>query len=335
VTGIHFALYAGRGPPYSHDVSERRAAKFLNDPHQVPLNTDPANCRTTFTNPYSFAPDRAIRASTETKGAAVGASETTVDSAEIARFAAQAEAWWDPQGSFWPLHRLNPVRLDFVRSRLLDHFRRDQAELRPFAGLRLLDIGCGGGLVAEPMARLGFAVTGIDAAGEAIAAASAHARAARLRIDYRSASVERLVEAGERFDAVLALEVIEHVANAEAFLGLLAALVETGGAVIATTINRTVRSFALAVVAAEYILGWLPRGTHDWRKFVRPAELILGLRRNGLEPTELAGLSYDPSGGNWGVSRDLTLNYIVAARRRSAVPKLIHPVSAAKGFGQT
>jgi 2-polyprenyl-6-hydroxyphenyl methylase / 3-demethylubiquinone-9 3-methyltransferase len=134
---------------------------------------------------------------------------------------------------------------------------------------------------------------------------------------------------------VLALEVIEHVANAEAFLGLLAALVETGGAVIATTINRTVRSFALAVVAAEYILGWLPRGTHDWRKFVRPAELILGLRRNGLEPTELAGLSYDPSGGNWGVSRDLTLNYIVAARRRSAVPKLIHPVSAAKGFGQT
>jgi 2-polyprenyl-6-hydroxyphenyl methylase / 3-demethylubiquinone-9 3-methyltransferase len=245
----------------------------------------------------------------------VQTSETTVDRAEIARFAAQAGAWWDPHGSFWPLHRLNPARIGFIRQYLLDHFGRDQAGLRPFAGLRLLDIGCGGGLIAEPMARLGFAVTGIDAASEAIAAASAHARAARLEIDYRPASAEALVAVGERFDVVLALEVIEHVANPEAFLGLLAALVDTDGALIATTINRTVRSFALAVVAAEYILGWLPRGTHDWRKFVRPAELVLGLRRNGLEPTQLAGLSYDPNCRNWTVSRDPAVNYIIAACR--------------------
>jgi 2-polyprenyl-6-hydroxyphenyl methylase / 3-demethylubiquinone-9 3-methyltransferase len=299
-----------------------------------PLNTGPANCRGTFANPYSFVPDRAIRAFVENAGTAVRAHETTVDSAEIARFAAQAEAWWDPQGSFWPLHRLNPIRVGFIRSRLLAHFQRDWVALRPFAGLRLLDIGCGGGLIAEPMARLGFTVTGIDAAGQAIAAASAHARTARLDIDYRPASADALVAAGERFDVVLALEVIEHVANAEAFLRLLAALVDPGGALIATTINRTVRSFALAIVAAEYVLGWLPRGTHDWRKFVRPAELILGLRRNGLEPTELAGLSYNQNSRNWTVSSDLAVNYVIAAGRRSAMPNVIRPVLAAKGFGQ-
>jgi 2-polyprenyl-6-hydroxyphenyl methylase / 3-demethylubiquinone-9 3-methyltransferase len=246
----------------------------------------------------------------------VSARDMTVDIDEIERFAALAETWWDPHGSFRQLHRLNPVRLGLIRSHLLKHFRRDSGALRPFLGLRLIDVGCGGGLIAEPMARLGFAVTGIDAAGEAVAAASAHARASRLDIDYQEASIEALVAANERFDTVLALEIIEHVAEPQAFLQLLARLVAPGGALIAATINRTASSLALAVIAAEYLLGWLPRGTHDWQKFVRPAELVLGLRRNELDATEIAGLSFDPIKGGWVVSRDLRINYVVFAARR-------------------
>jgi 2-polyprenyl-6-hydroxyphenyl methylase / 3-demethylubiquinone-9 3-methyltransferase len=240
----------------------------------------------------------------------------TVDVEEIERFATQAETWWDPHGSFRQLHRLNPARLGFIGSRLITHFRRDSGALRPFTGLRLIDFGCGGGLIAEPMARLGFAVTGIDAAGETVAAAMAHARAARLDIDYREASVEALVAANERFDTVLALEIIEHVAEPRAFLQWLARLVAPGGALIAATINRTASSLALAVIAAEYLLGWVPRGTHDWQKFVRPAELVLGLRRNGLDASEIAGLTFDPIAGEWAISRDLRINYIVFAARR-------------------
>jgi len=246
----------------------------------------------------------------------VHASDATVDIAEIGRFDAQAEAWWDPEGSFKALHRLNPTRLAFIRSRLLDHFRRDPSLLRPFSDLRLLDIGCGGGLIAEPMARLGFAVTGIDAGSEAIAAASEHAGAARLDIDYRVAAAESLADAGERFDVVLALEVIEHLAERDRFWPALGRLAAPGGALIAATINRTARSFALAIVGAEYILGWIPRGTHDWRKFVQPSELILGLRRNGLHPTEITGSSYQPGTGEWVLSRDIEVNYLVMAARR-------------------
>lgn len=246
----------------------------------------------------------------------MNARDATVDADEIGRFAEHAEAWWDPEGSFAALHRVNPTRLGFIRSRLLDHFRRNPGLIRPFTGLRLLDVGCGGGLVTEPMARLGFAVSGIDAGREAIAAARAHAGAAGLDIDYRIATAESLAEAGERFDAVLALEIIEHVADKDAFMRCLAALVAPGGAIIAATINRTARSFALAIVGAEYILGWIPRGTHDWRKFVRPSELILGLRRFGLRPIEIAGLSYQLAAGGWVLSRDIEVNYLVLAARR-------------------
>jgi 2-polyprenyl-6-hydroxyphenyl methylase/3-demethylubiquinone-9 3-methyltransferase len=244
------------------------------------------------------------------------ASGATVDDAELARFAAQADAWWDPEGSFGALHRLNPARLGFIRSRLIRHFGRDPNQLRPFAGLSLLDIGCGGGLVAEPMARLGFAVTGIDAGAQAIAAAQTHAQAAGLRIDYRVATAESPAQMGERFDAVLALEVVEHVADRDMFWRSLDRLVAPGGALVAATLNRTARSFALAIVGAEYILRWLPRGTHDWRKFLRPSELILALRRNHLRTIEIAGMSYDPLRGEWGLSRDVGVNYMVVAVRQ-------------------
>jgi len=248
----------------------------------------------------------------------VAASGATIDDAELGRFAAQADAWWDPAGSLRMLHRLNPVRLGFIRSRLVRHFHRDPSQLRPFVGLGLIDIGCGGGLVAEPMARLGFSVTGVDAEPEAIATARAHADAAGVDIDYRVAEVESMAAAGLRFDAVLALEVIEHVADRDAFLEAFARLLAPGGAAVIATLNRTARSFALAIVGAEYLLGWLPRGTHDWRKFVRPSELILGLRRNHLRATEITGVGYDPIRGEWALSSRLDVNYLVVAERAGA-----------------
>jgi len=228
----------------------------------------------------------------------VRGTSATVDPEEIGRFAENAEAWWDPEGSFRPLHRLNPVRLGFIRQHLVTHFHGDDRSLRPFEGLALLDIGCGGGLIAEPMTRLGFAVTGIDADARAITVARAHAEATGLAIDYRVGAAEALVDAGQRFDVVLAFEVIEHVADPGA------------------TLNRTARSFGLAIIAAELVLGWLPRGTHDWRKFMRPSELVLGLRRNRLYATQLAGVSYHLARGEWSLSRDLEVNYMVMAVRR-------------------
>ena len=249
------------------------------------------------------------------------ATSATVDRQEVERFAAHAEAWWDPQGSFRPLHRLNPVRLDYIRQHLTAHFGRSISSLRPFDGLTLLDIGCGGGLVAEPMSRLGFAVTAIDADDQAIAVARAHAEATGLSIDYRIATpvwmaAESTAGTGQRFDAVLALEIIEHVADPAVFLGCAGALVLHEGAFIGATLNRTSRSFAAAIIGAEYLLGWLPRGTHDWRKFVRPSELVLGLRRNGLNPTEMTGVSYDLIRGEWSLLRDLEVNYMVVAARQ-------------------
>jgi 2-polyprenyl-6-hydroxyphenyl methylase / 3-demethylubiquinone-9 3-methyltransferase len=243
-------------------------------------------------------------------------TSATVDPEEIERFAAQAEAWWDPEGSFRPLHRLNPTRLGFLRQHLVAHFRRNSSSLRPFEGLTLLDIGCGGGLIAEPMSRLGFRVTAIDADAEAIAVARDHAQAIGLAIDYQVDTAESVADTGQRFDVVLALEIIEHVADPAVFLGCVGVLVKQGGAFIGATLNRTARSFALAIIGAEYFLGWLPRGTHDWRKFMRPSEIVLGLRRNGLCAIHLAGVSYDLAHGEWSLSRDLEVNYMVMAARR-------------------
>jgi 2-polyprenyl-6-hydroxyphenyl methylase/3-demethylubiquinone-9 3-methyltransferase len=241
------------------------------------------------------------------------ASGETIDPDEISRFAAQAASWWDPAGSFRPLHRLNPARLDFIRRELDAHLAGDPRALTPFAGLTLCDIGCGGGLIAEPMARLGFAVTAVDADETAIAVAQQHAAAGGLAIDYRCDTAESLAAEGRQFDVVLALELIEHVADPDALLAACAALVKPGGAFIGATLNRTPQSYALAIVGAEYVMRWLPRGTHDWRRFLRPSEFVLGLRRAGLTPTRLKGLSYRLGSGDWALADDLSVNYLVMA----------------------
>jgi 2-polyprenyl-6-hydroxyphenyl methylase / 3-demethylubiquinone-9 3-methyltransferase len=239
---------------------------------------------------------------------------SSVDPDEIARFAALADDWWDPNGRFRPLHQLNPVRLAFIRDRLIRHFRCDAASFTPFAGLSVLDIGCGGGLVAEPMARLGAAVVGIDATAENVEVARLHAARSGLTIDYRCAAAEELVVRGERFDVILALEVVEHVAALEPFIATCGALAAPGVAMVIATINRTAKAWALAIVGAEYVLGWLPRGTHSWAKLVQPAELAAALRRSGFAIGELTGVGYNPLAGEWSLSRDLAVNYMVFAR---------------------
>jgi len=239
----------------------------------------------------------------------------SIDPEEIEKFAALADGWWDPGGAFAPLHRLNPVRLRYVRDRLSAHFGRAAGADAPLAGVRILDIGCGGGLLCEPLARLGAQVTGIDAAAENIAIARRHAEAGGLAIDYRHASAEELAAAHERFDAVLSMEVVEHVADPAAFVAVGAELVGGGGAMILATLNRTPKAFLLAIVGAEYVLRWLPRGTHDWRKFLRPSELAAMVRRGGLTVEDIAGLSYSPLTGLWTLGRDVDVNYMVQARR--------------------
>ncbi|GGF00165.1 ubiquinone biosynthesis O-methyltransferase [Aliidongia dinghuensis] len=240
-------------------------------------------------------------------------ASSSVDPDEVARFAAIAEAWWDPNGKFRPLHKFNPTRLAYVRDRLAAHFGRDVTHRAPFQGLRLLDIGCGGGLVAEPMARLGFAVTGVDATERNIAVASAHAAEQELAIDYRFATAEDLVAQGMSFDAVLALEVIEHVADPEAFLLSVGRLVKPGGLVVVATLNRTAKAFGLAILGAEYVLGWLPRGTHTWSKFLKPSEVAAGLRHAGLTLQDLTGVTYNPLADKWHLGPDTSVNYLMTA----------------------
>jgi len=240
-------------------------------------------------------------------------SAASIDPAEIARFSAMAAEWWDPQGKFRPLHKFNPVRLGFIRDRICAHFRRDSQSDTPLNGIRLLDIGCGGGLVSEPMARLGASVVGADASDRNIGVASLHAAEAGVSVDYRATSAEALAEAGEQFDVVLALEVVEHVADLDGFLAACGQMVKPGGLLIAATLNRTPKSFALGIVAAEYILGWVPRGTHDWKKFLKPHELAASLRRAGLSLSEVAGVSYSPLSDRWSIGRDTDVNYMLVA----------------------
>jgi len=237
---------------------------------------------------------------------------STASKDEIARFTAIADAWWDPAGDFAPLHRLNPVRLEFIRDHLCRHFDRDALSVRPFDGLDVIDIGCGGGLLAEPMRRLGAAVTGIDAGLENIDIARHHADLVGLDIDYRHQLPEDLGQDKGRYDVVLNMEVVEHVADLDLFLGAAASLVKPGGVMVLSTLNRTLKSLALAKIGAEYVLRWLPPGTHDWKKFVRPSELAAGLEAHGVRFTDLKGMTYTLS-GDWRLSRDLDVNYLAFA----------------------
>jgi len=250
------------------------------------------------------------------------ADPTTVDEDEVARFAAMADEWWDPSGKFAPLHRFNPTRLGYIRRHLLDHFGGDGSRQQPFSGLRVLDIGCGGGLLAEPMARLGATVTGVDAGAANIRVAALHAKSGGLAIDYRHGTVEELAAAGASFDVVLNMEVIEHVADPGAFIDACGTVVGAGGVMIVATLNRTLRAFALAVVGAEYVLGWLPRGTHDWRKFLTPAELGRLLDHAGLAPRPADGLCFNPLSGRWSECRDVAVNYMIVADKPGATGEL-------------
>ncbi|PRX37090.1 3-demethylubiquinone-9 3-methyltransferase [Meinhardsimonia xiamenensis] len=244
------------------------------------------------------------------------ASQTSIDPAEIAKFEAMAAEWWDPHGKFKPLHMLNPCRLDYITRQIEAEFERDLREEAPFKGLRLLDIGCGGGLLSEPMARLGAEVVGADAAEGNIHVARIHAEQSGLAIDYRHTTAEALAEAGERFDVVLNMEVVEHVADPRAFLATCRELLKPGGLMICSTINRTARSFALAIVGAEWVMRWLPRGTHDWRRFITPDELRAMSKAAGLEPLDAKGFVFNPLTWSWSISeRDLSVNYVTAARR--------------------
>jgi 2-polyprenyl-6-hydroxyphenyl methylase/3-demethylubiquinone-9 3-methyltransferase len=240
----------------------------------------------------------------------------SIDPAEIEKFRRMASEWWSPTGKFAPLHRFNPVRIGWIRERLLAHFGRDGAQRQPFAGLRLLDAGCGGGLISEPMARLGCEVLGVDAGEANIKAARIHAESSGVAIDYRVGTVEGLIAAGEPlFDVVLALEVVEHVADPAEFLRDCAALVAPGGLIVVATLNRTARAFALAVVGAEYVLRWLPQGTHDWKKFVTPEEATAALAGAGLAVDPPTGVSFSPLTRLWSISRDTGVNYMMSATR--------------------
>jgi len=239
-------------------------------------------------------------------------AHSTVDEGEIERFSRIAEEWWDPKGKFAPLHRLNPLRLGYIRDRAAAHWRRDPLGGSPLEGLSLLDIGCGGGLLCEPATRLGAAVTGIDAADRNIATARLHAERQGLAIDYREATAEALTAEGRQFDIVLALEIVEHVADVDLFLKSCGRLAKPGGLVFLSTLNRTAKAWALAIAGAEYMLRWLPRGTHDWRKFLKPSEVVRGLRMGGVEAQEIVGVVYSPLSRAWSLNaRDLDVNYML------------------------
>ena len=245
-------------------------------------------------------------------------TDTTINADEVAKFGRLAEQWWDPKGKFKPIHKFNPVRLAYIREQALTHFAGDGAVRRPLEGLRVLDIGCGGGLLCEPMARLGATVTGADAAERNIAVAKLHADQSGLAIDYRATSAEALAAAGEKFDIVLNMEVVEHVDNVPLYMKSCADLVAPGGLMFTATINRTLKALGLAIFGAEYVLRWLPRGTHSYDKFLTPDEIRALLTRNGLTIAAETGVVYNPLADDWRLSPDMGVNYMVLAAKAGA-----------------
>jgi len=244
-----------------------------------------------------------------------GAAESTVDAAEVERFSRLAADWWDPRGPMAPLHKFNPVRLGYIRDQAAMHFQRDARRLDCLQGLRILDIGCGAGLLCEPLARIGAAVVGADPAAKNIEIAKLHAAEAGVTVDYRVTTAEALADAGERFDIVLAMEVVEHVTDVKLFVRRCAEMVKPGGLMIAATLNRTLKAFALAIVGAEYVLRWLPRGTHQWDKFVTPKELEAAMQAGGLNRIGESGVIYNLLADRWELSTDTDVNYMVLGER--------------------
>jgi 2-polyprenyl-6-hydroxyphenyl methylase/3-demethylubiquinone-9 3-methyltransferase len=245
---------------------------------------------------------------------------STVDVGEVERFSALAAEWWNPRGKMGVLHKFNPVRLGYIKQAACRHFERDGKRLDALAGLRILDIGCGGGILSEPLARLGAAVVGADPAEANIEAARLHAEENGVSVDYRATTAEALADAGERFDVVLAMEVVEHVADIGLFVKRCAEMVKPGGLMVAATLNRTLKSFALAIVGAEYVLRWLPRGTHRWDKFVTPNELEAALERHGLSVADETGVIYNLIADRWQLSTDMDVNYMVVAEKAVRSP---------------
>ena len=243
---------------------------------------------------------------------------SSVDQAEVERFSRHAANWWDARGPMAALHKFNPVRLGYIRDKAAERFGRDPKKLDCLKGLRMLDIGCGGGILSEPLARLGAQMVGADPSRENIAVASAHAQESGVTVDYRATTAEDLAAAGERFDVVLAMEVVEHVTDVDAFVATCASMVKPGGLMIAATLNRTLKSFALAIVGAEYVLRWLPRGTHQWDKFVTPKALEATIERGGLQVTGERGVIYNPFADRWQLSSDMDVNYMLVAERDRA-----------------
>ena len=255
-----------------------------------------------------------IRRPMQNQTTATAHTANTVDPEEIERFTRMADEWWDEGGKFRPLHRINPLRIGYIRDHAVRHFDKDITSMQPLAGLSLLDVGCGGGLLCEPMTRLGAEVTGIDAGEKNVKVAELHAEQSGLAIDYRHITAEVMVEEGRQYDVVLALEIVEHVANVPAFMASLLKLVKPGGLLFMSTLNRTAKSFAFAIVGAEYVLRWLPRGTHNWKKFIKPHELHAELRKGGLTVHDQCGMVFNPFSDTWNLSeRDLEVNYLLVA----------------------
>ena len=239
----------------------------------------------------------------------------SLDPSEVEKFSRMAAEWWNPKGKFGVLHVFNPVRLQFIKEQVTARFGRDPLERQPFEGLRFLDIGCGGGLLTEPMARLGASITGVDPSEKNIKTASVHAQEMGLAIDYRVGTSEDLAAAGETFDVILNMEVIEHVSDPRAFTASCASMLKPDGLMFVATLNRTLKSFGLAIVGAEYVLGWLPKGTHQWEKFIKPEELKGWLSENGLSVKDEKGVTYSPLSRQWKVSRDMDVNYMLVAQK--------------------